>query len=132
MTRATEVDAKHLIDKHKSTRFGPSLSVNAAIRISVCQTIISVLPMMRKAVNRLGHFHRQFTQRQFTQPRGFTSRKMADLTINSKYKMLSGYDIPALGYGVSNSSIYSLLQKNVDFLQDWKLGGISSENQTQC
>ena len=27
--------------------------------------------------------------------------KMADLNINSKYKMLSGYDIPVLGYGVS-------------------------------
>lgn len=50
---------------------------------------------MKKAVARLSHLHRQFTQ-----SRGFTSTKMADLNINSKYKMLSGYDIPALGYGV--------------------------------
>ena len=26
---------------------------------------------------------------------------MANLNINSKYKMLSGYEIPVLGYGVS-------------------------------
>lgn len=25
---------------------------------------------------------------------------MADLSINTKYKMLSGYEIPALGFGV--------------------------------
>lgn len=36
------------------------------------------------------------------QPRGFTSSpSMAAFNINSKYKMLSGYEIPVLGYGVS-------------------------------
>ena len=34
--------------------------------------------------------------------------KMADLDINSKYKMLSGYDIPALGYGVRKYFLYFL------------------------
>ena len=51
---------------------------------------------MRKAVTRVNHLCRHFAQ-----SRGFVSAKMADLNINSKYKMLSGYDIPALGYGVS-------------------------------
>jgi hypothetical protein len=32
---------------------------------------------------------------------------MAKLDINSKLKMNSGYDIPILGYGVSNHSICS-------------------------
>lgn len=36
--------------------------------------------------------------------RGFASSpNMAALSINSKYKMLSGYEIPLLGYGVSPS-----------------------------
>ena len=36
------------------------------------------------------------------QSRGFaSSASMAALSINSKYKMLSGYEIPVLGYGVS-------------------------------
>ena len=51
---------------------------------------------MRKAIAKLSHLNRQFTY-----PRGFVSTKMADLNINSSYKMLSGYDIPVLGYGVS-------------------------------
>ncbi len=51
---------------------------------------------MRKVVARLGYLHRQFIQ-----PRGFVSMKMSDLNINSKYEMLSGYEIPILGYGVS-------------------------------
>lgn len=38
------------------------------------------------------------------QKRGFASSpSMATLNINSKYKMLSGYEIPVLGYGVSLS-----------------------------
>ena len=32
---------------------------------------------------------------------------MADLNINSKYRMLSGYDIPALGYGVSRLRFFN-------------------------
>lgn len=50
---------------------------------------------MRKAVSSLSQLHRQFTQ-----SRAFASSKMANLNIDSKYRMLSGYDIPALGYGV--------------------------------
>ena len=40
--------------------------------------------------------------RSHIQTRGFASSpNMAALKINSKYKMLSGYEIPVLGYGVS-------------------------------
>ena len=40
--------------------------------------------------------------RSHLQKRGFASSpSMAALNINSKYKMLSGYEIPVLGYGVS-------------------------------
>ena len=35
-----------------------------------------------------------------TRVREFASMAMANLTIKSKYRMLSGYEIPALGYGV--------------------------------
>ena len=56
---------------------------------------------MRKAVTRVNHLYRHCTQ-----PSRFVSTKMADLNINSKYKMLSGYDIPALGYGVSRLLFY--------------------------
>ena len=56
---------------------------------------------MRKVVTRLSQLHRQIAK-----PRGFVSVKMADLNINTKYKMLSGYDIPALGYGVSMDYLY--------------------------
>ena len=49
----------------------------------------------------VNHLHRHFTQ-----SRSVTSTTMADLNINSKYKMLSGYDIPALGYGVSRLLSY--------------------------
>ena len=52
--------------------------------------------MMNKSVTRLNHLYSHFTQ-----SRSFVSMKMADLNINSKYRMLSGHDIPALGYGVS-------------------------------
>ena len=51
---------------------------------------------MRKAIERLSHLHPQSLR-----SRTFVSTKMAKLSIDSKYKMLSGYDIPALGYGVS-------------------------------
>lgn len=40
--------------------------------------------------------------------REFASAAMANLTINSTYRMLSGHEIPALGYGVSTIlSVYS-------------------------
>ena len=46
---------------------------------------------------------------------------MADLNINSKYKMLSGYDIPALGYGVSSLYLYIVLlsKDNHNYPCDW-------------
>ena len=56
---------------------------------------------MRKAVTRVNHLYRHFAQ-----PRRFASTKMADLNIDTKYKMLSGHDIPALGYGVSRLHFY--------------------------
>ena len=63
---------------------------------------------MRKAVTRVNHLCRHFAQ-----PRRFVSTKMADLNINSKYKMLSGYDIPALGYGVSSLILYIVLLSQI-------------------
>ena len=40
--------------------------------------------------------------RGYIQTRGFaSSASMAALSIDSKYKMLSEYEIPVLGYGVS-------------------------------
>ena len=53
---------------------------------------------MMRTVRRLNNI------RGHIQIRGFASSpRMATLSIQSKYKMLSGYEIPVLGFGVSLS-----------------------------
>jgi len=44
-------------------------------------------------------------------PRSFSTQtsKMAKLDMNTQYKMLSGYEIPALGYGVCILKFHKLL-----------------------
>lgn len=39
------------------------------------------------------------------QTRKFATTVTSKMDINTKYKMLSGYEIPALGYGVSLSDL---------------------------
>ena len=64
--------------------------------------------IMRKAAQILNNK----IPRHLSQSRGFSSSaKMAHLDINSKHKMLSGYDIPLLGYGVSKYPYISYLPK---------------------
>lgn len=84
---------------------------------------------MRKAIAKLSHLHRQFTH-----PRGFVSTKMADLNINSNYKMLSGYEIPVLGYGVSRCFFisFALATVEIDIYMTGSLGALQKANQTKC
>ena len=63
-------------------------------RVIAHLTSVQYIGIMR-AVRRLSNLRGQI------QTRGFASTpSMAALSVNSKYKMLSGYEIPVLGYGV--------------------------------
>jgi hypothetical protein len=50
-----------------------------------------------KTITRLSYLKKPLVSRNFST----TRTAMAKLDLNSKYKMLSGYEIPVLGYGVS-------------------------------
>ena len=84
---------------------------------------------MRKAIANLSHLHRQFTH-----PRGFVSTKMANLNINSNYKMLSGYEIPVLGYGVSRYFfiLFALAMAEIGIYKTGLLEALQKANQTKC
>ncbi len=92
---AFRVDASYLMYLSSvGTRTSACCGTSSEGHLLVLECEDRTIYIMRKAVDRLHHLHRQLTQR-----RGFVS-KMADLNINSKYKMLSGHEIPILGYGV--------------------------------
>ena len=55
-----------------------------------------------KALLRLKSFQSQIAP--FSKSFSSTSTAMAGLDINSRYRMLSGYEIPVLGYGVCMAS----------------------------
>ena len=54
--------------------------------------------LIMKAVGRLSNIRGQIQKRGFA-----SSPSMAAFNIDSKYQMLSGYEIPVLGYGVRPS-----------------------------
>lgn len=64
----------------------PPFHVSMIIRIMACVAKIKILAKWTTS---------------YCQMRGFASSVMKSMDINSKYKMLSGYEIPISGYGVS-------------------------------
>lgn len=55
------------------------------------------------------------------QARGLASSAMARVDINSRYKMLSGYEIPILGFGVSQTfNLLSCFSSAANRVMDYK------------
>lgn len=85
-------------------------------RFSCVTTIMNSLSRFKTLQSRIAPFSRSFSG---------TSTVMAGLDINSKLRMLSGYEIPVLGYGVrikascitvAVSALASLCEKDVSYL----------------